>query len=143
MMSTVNTRILECMRWSRSRDSRRRKKRKAGRNTKAEECVNKRSEVRQRELRNRPWGWVISGWRQAPVVCIVERTDTGQRIVRGEWQRRRLLLNQQRQHQGVRRVWQRRVVEEKIELRIAAQVGRQVQSYTDERSESVSGECLI
>ena len=30
------------------------------------------------------------------------------------------VLNQQRQHQGVRRLWQRRVVEERIELRRAA-----------------------
>ena len=39
-----------------------------------------------------------------------------------------VLFNQQRQHQGVRRLWQRRVVEERIELRRAAQIGRQEQS---------------
>ena len=60
----------------------------------------------------------------SPVVCIVWQTDTGQRIVRGEWPRRRLLSNQQIQHQGVRRLRQRRVVEKRTELRRAAQIVR-------------------
>ena len=43
LRNIVNIKVEDCLRWGRSRDSRIRMERNAGSNTKADECVKKRS----------------------------------------------------------------------------------------------------